>query len=85
MKLIKLTQGKFAQVDDEDFEELNKFKWYAHRPKKGNTFYAVRHTRKPSGRGKQTTLQMHRVIMGVHNETVSDHRDGDGLNNQKAT
>ena len=30
MKLIKLTQGKFAQVDDWRFDELNKFKWYAH-------------------------------------------------------
>ncbi len=27
MKLIPLTQGYHAMVDDEDFDRLNKFKW----------------------------------------------------------
>lgn len=27
MKLIPLTQGKFAKVDDADFEWANRFKW----------------------------------------------------------
>ncbi len=35
MKLIPLTQGQFAIVDDEDFESLNRFKWYARKTKYG--------------------------------------------------
>lgn len=82
MKLIKLTQRKFAQVDDEDFEELNKYKWYA--AKDSNTFYAERNSPKttPIGR-KYSHTQMHRVIMNVPRGMEGDHIDGDGLNNQK--
>ncbi len=76
MKLIPLTQGKFAQVDDEDYEYLNQFKWFAHKSKR--TFYAE-HTDK-----KGKTLKMHRVILKETNpKTEIDHEDHDGLNNQK--
>lgn len=78
MKLIPLTQGKFAQVDDEDFEELNKYKWYAW--KKGNTFYAARNTHTNK---KWTMALMHRTILNIPPKMVCDHIDGNGLNNQK--
>ncbi len=76
MKLIKLTKGLFAQIDDEDFEYLNQFRWYAHKFK--NSFYAKRMSKKING--KQKSIAMHIEIMGF---TGIDHADRDGLNNQK--
>lgn len=84
MKFIPLTQGLFTQVDDEDFNDLNQFKW--HIVKAPYTYYAVRAV--PSldkvSKNRQIKLRMHRVIMNPSNEMEVDHRDGDGLNNQKA-
>ena len=66
MKRIKLTRGKYAIVDDEDYPSLNKYKWYADPI--GRTFYAKR-------RENGTSVYMHRSILGAgHNDHV-DHRD----------
>lgn len=73
MKRIKLTQGKYTLVDDDDFTELNKNKWYA--KKAGRTFYATRN---------EKGIRMHRVIMNPPKNMEVDHKDGDGLNNQKS-
>lgn len=78
MKEIQLTQGKVALVDDEDFERLNQKKWCAF--KNGNTFYAARIF---YGGEKQKTILMHREIMNTPQGVEVDHKDGDGLNNQK--
>lgn len=79
MKQIPLTQGLFALVDDDDFEELSKHKWYATKQRK--TFYAQR---KKVINGKQHTIKMHRYILGTTQaKTIIDHWDNDGLNNQK--
>ncbi|MCK9282549.1 MAG: HNH endonuclease [Melioribacteraceae bacterium] len=79
MKKIKLTQGKFALVDDEDFEYLNQFKWCAH--KAFDNYYAIRHVTIDN---RQRELQMHRVIMKTPKGKVTDHIDHNGLNNQKS-
>lgn len=76
MKTIKLTQGKVALVDDADFAAVNKFKWHAH--KDNGTFYAMRNLRKTDG--KRTTQHMHQFLFPGER---MDHRDGDGLNNQR--
>jgi hypothetical protein len=79
MKKIPLTQGLYALVDDEDFEYLNQWKWYA--AKQGNDFYAFRQEYFPSLK-KQKTVRMHREVMS-DDERDLDHIDGNGLNNQK--
>ena len=81
MKEIKLTQGKVTLVDDNDFEELNKHKWFAR--KDYNTFYVLRQSSTKGGI-KRRTLLMHRIIMNCPEKLQIDHIDGDGLNNQKA-
>ena len=78
MKKIKLTQGKFALVDDNDFERLNQFKWCAAGNNKNNYFYAIRTIAKKN-------IGMHRVILNaVESIYHVDHIDGDTLNNQKS-
>lgn len=80
---IGLTQGQIALVDDEDFDKLNQFKWYA--SKQPNTIYAIHDCprKKINGKIKRTKLRMHRFILNASKGTVVDHIDGNGLNNQK--
>lgn len=79
MKQIPLTQGLFALVDDEDYDKVNKYKWYA--DKSFYTYYALR---KLTVDGKRIAISMHRTIYGDFVGVHIDHKDGDGLNNQKS-
>jgi len=82
MKTIPLTQRKVALVDDEDYEELYKYKWYAkqgcgRQKTQKPTYYAAR-----SKNGK--TIFMHRVIMNCLKGMEVDHINGETLDNRKA-
>lgn len=84
MKLIALTKGQFAMVDDADYELVNSYKWCAH--KHGNSFRAMRNNRwtrhGEDWATKNTT--MHRFLMKAANGTSIDHIDRNPLNNQRA-
>ncbi len=88
MKEIPLTQGFVAFVDDEDFEKVSQFKWYAKISR--GVWYAMRSVRlnppAPNGQ-RQTTLLMHRFILGLEADDPRevDHREQvETLNNQRA-
>lgn len=80
MKEIQLTRGKVALVDDEDFDWLNQWKWFALKDK--YTDYARRNL--PNINGKRSSIMMHRLILGITDfEVEVDHKDHNGLNNQR--
>jgi hypothetical protein len=73
-KIISLTRGKEAIVDDEDFEYLSKFKWCYCGGERQN--YAIRGI-------SNTTIRMHTEIMKPPKGLVIDHINGNGLDNRK--
>ena len=76
-KIINLTQGKSAIVDDEDYENLVVHKW--HCTSKG---YAARNI--PTGeQGKQTLVRMHRQIMNAAPDMEVDHWNLNKLDNRR--
>ena len=82
MKTIKLTQGKVAIVDDNDFSLVSQHKWYA--CKCGNSFYAISTARYRDNFGKLKRLSMHRMILGIVDGKIhADHKDCNGLNNTR--
>lgn len=79
MKLIKLTQNKEAIIDDEDFEIVNKHKWFFSGRYAMKTFYADK---------KKKTVLLHRFILGINNLLVdgleTDHINRNKLDNRKS-
>lgn len=76
---IKLTQGKYAIVDLEDFEILKQHKW--HTRKSGKNAYACRSIKLPTG--KRKSISMHRQIINP-GELLVDHINRNGLDNRRA-
>ena len=74
-KQIPLSQGKFAIIDDEDYEQLKQFTWHA--IKRRYCCYAYR-----SRNGKE--MSMHRIIMDPPKNMEVDHINGNGLDNRRA-
>lgn len=79
MKQIPLTQGKFALVDDDDFEWLSQWKWFSDARA---ITYAIRHQKMIKG-VHGPNMRMHREIMKAATGDQVDHIDGNGLNNQR--
>ena len=76
MKEIPLTHGQVAQVSDEDYDELSKYRWIAVWAAHAHTYYAVH----CSG---QNTIIMHRIILNAKPKQWVDHIDHNGLHNER--
>jgi len=80
MRFIPLTQGKYAIVDDADFEWLNQWKWCAVKSK--YTWYAVRSVWHKE-ESKTTSIFMHRLILNTPKGKHTDHKNGKGYDNRR--
>lgn len=77
-KLIELTQGKSAIVDDEDYAGVSRYRWSA--AYNSGTHYAMRQFWR---NGIPSTGYMHRFILDAKKGEIVDHINGNGLDNQR--
>lgn len=80
MREVPLTKGYVALVDDEDYAMVMQHKWYASQ--KGDTVYAER-TDWDKVAKRYRHLSMHRLILNPPKGLKVDHKDRNGLNNQR--
>lgn len=76
MKKIKLTQGKYAIIDNEDFDLVSEYKWCAVNIK--GCWYATRRPNK-----KNPHRRMHRFILSAKDNQEIDHINRNGLDNRR--
>lgn len=75
MKSIALSHGKFALVDDEDYERVIQHKWHSDKNASSLGLYYAK--TKIDGR----TVRLHQFVLGIKSV---DHKNGNGLDNQKS-
>ena len=68
---IPLSQGKFAIIDEEDFEEVSRHKWHIAGADRN---YALSTSKR---------LRMHRLIVKASPGEIVDHANCDGLDNRR--
>ncbi len=80
---IPLTLGQFTVVDEEDFDRLNQWKWYAVWRIGPKSFYAERSM--PRVNGKRPHQLLHREVLGLEKgDPDVDHMNHDTLDNRKS-
>jgi hypothetical protein len=71
--------GKVVIIDDEDYEHLKQFDWQAQ--KDCNTYYASRNVKISNNNWK--IIYMHWDILGRKEGLITDHINGNGLDNRR--
>lgn len=82
---IPLTQGMVALVDQADYEFLMQWNWHARKGDAFDKYYATRAVHIPAGdkKRKQTSIQMHNVIMPPPEGMEIDHINSNSLDNRR--
>lgn len=70
---IPLTLGLFADIDTSDEHLVSGCSWQARHRRDKKGYYAV----------SSSGIRMHRLILGVYDSRIVDHKDGNGLNNKR--
>jgi hypothetical protein len=85
VKLLQLTKGQHAKVDDADFEPLSAFNWCTLESPNG-TAYAVRTERdaRPGREGRRRSIYLQRHLLNAEEGVKVLFADGDTLNCQRA-
>lgn len=84
MMSIVLTQGKHAIIDDDMFELVSRFRWFAFSVNKRN-WYArcTMSVGRIAGKGVVASMYMHRLIMRPPESVIVDHVNHNGLDCRK--
>jgi hypothetical protein len=81
MKEVRLSKGKTALVDDEDYEKVARYSWY---------YFTVKNREYAQSKIRGRTYYMHRLVMlfkegrALNQKEEVDHIDGNGLNNSRS-
>lgn len=78
MAEVYLTRGKIALVDDEDYERVSQFQWYAAPHSK--TWRAMTPM---MCNGKKKMVYLHRFILNAPDGISIDHKNGNALDNRR--
>lgn len=73
--------GKFALVDDEDYEYLIKRNWFYQYIKASDNFYVIGNVKRND---KWTTIYMSREVTMAKDGDIIDHKNRNTLDNQKS-
>ena len=80
-------EGKFALVDDEDFERVSQYKWYMDirvKKRKDGSMPEYCHFRIRGSVGEGSPVALHRFVLGIYDPNVDiDHVDENPFNNTK--
>ncbi len=81
-RIIPLSNGFKAIVDEADFERVNKLTWFAKKTGTDDRIVYAAHSQKING--KVFTIYMHRFIMDCPTNMSVDHGDENRLNNSQS-